>query len=139
MVNTAKTTIHNAAMSTITYHTCPARQRLFQDAQGNFQAVHDTLDNLNDLTAPMQYLEHVKDQLTTIVNLSPKMKPEVQGFLMSLAGHADRGFTEFLGVDNTVAVDKMDYTKYMQQAATYYDLSEKRVAHIFTLLRKHLS
>jgi hypothetical protein len=140
LTNAAKTSIHNTAMTTITYNTCPARQRLYVGKDGSHQAVHDTLDNVaNTVEAPKSYMDHVKDHLEAIVKLGPKMRPEVQSFLLCAAGHYHREFSEFLRDDNARAVDHMDYGRYLDKARVFFGLSEQRMHNIFERLRHHLA
>lgn len=138
--NVAKTTIHNTAMSLISYYTCPSRQCLVRDKNGDFQAVHEQLDTAaNKMEASDEYMHHVKDDLETIVRLSPKMKPRVQRFLMACAGHLDEEFSKFLGEDNSVAIDAMAYSRYLTKARKFFGLTEENVDRVFGRLRYHLT
>lgn len=140
LTNVAKTTIHNTAMSLISYHTSPARQRLYKDAQGNHQAVHEAFDtSVHKMTAGESYMTHVRDHLETIVNLAPKMKPQVQRFLLCAAGHFDEEFSRFLKIDNSAAVDAMAYSRYLNKARKFFGFSEENVERIFVRLKSHLT
>lgn len=138
--NVVKTTIQNYAMSTIKYHTCEARQRLVKDTQGQFHSLIEDIDSAAVFTAeaPDPYMHHIKDQLTTLVELSPQMSSKVQSFLLSLAGHHDSGLSAFLKKDNSEAADRWDYARYTGLCAQYYGLSEARVERIFARLRDNL-
>lgn len=138
--NVVKTTIQNYAMSTIKYHTCEARQRLVTDNEGRFQSLIEGLDVSAVFTAeaPDPYMHHIKDQLTTIVELSPQMSEKVQSFILALAGHHDSGLSSFLKKDNSEAADRWDYARYTGLCARYYGLSDARVERIFARLRNHL-
>jgi len=138
--NVAKTTIHNKAMSMISYYTSPARQRLYLDAEGRHQAVVETLDvSAHKIESGPSYMSHIKEHLETIANLGPKMKPEVQRFIMVAAGHFDEEFSRFLKDDNSVVVDEMSYTRYLEKARKFFGFPEKRVDNIFARLRNHLA
>lgn len=138
--NTAKTAIHNTAMSLISHYTCPSRQRLFRDANGDFQAVHAAIDNeIHKVEAGPNYLAHIKDDLELIVSRAPRMKPQVQRFIMVCAGHFDKEFSEFLQNDNSMAVDVMAYSRYLSKARKFFGFSEDGVERIFNRLKFYLA
>lgn len=140
MTNVVKTTIHNFAMSTIKYHTCKKRQRLARDESGEHQALVEDLEAaaVHEIAAPEPYLEHVRDQLTTITELAPLMSGKVQNFLLSLAGHHNEGLSQFLKCDNSEAAARWDYDRYTGLCAQYFGLSNARVGRIFARLRDNL-
>lgn len=139
MTNVAKSAIHNTAMSMITYHTAPSRQRLAVNAEGVFEAKHVAVDNVAGIEAPSGYLEHAKEQLEVLAKLGNRnMRPDVQRFLLCCAGHYDEGFSEFLEQDNSEAVDDMAYSRYLAKARRYFNFSANQVDKLFQKLRLHL-
>lgn len=138
LTNTAKTGIHNAGESQVTFYTSPARQRLIRENDGSFSSRHVSTESLSELEAPPQYLEHIRDHLEVLAKLQHKMKPTTQRFLMCCAGQYDKGFSDFLEENNAEAVEQMAYSRYLSKAKRYFELTDKQVAHIFSRLRYYL-
>jgi hypothetical protein len=136
--NVAKAAIHNTGMSLITYHTSPARQRLFINESGGFEATHVDVDVMSSVEAPQQYMAHAKESLEVLVKLAHKMRPDVQRFLLCCAGHYDEGFSDYLETDNSLAVDSMAYSRYLGKARKYFEFSETQVQKLFEKLKMHL-
>lgn len=136
--NTAKTGIHNAGESQVTFYTGPARQRLQQEADGSFSSRHVSTESLSELEAPQPYLSHIKDYLEILAKLSDRMRPSTQRFLMCCAGQYDAGFSAYLEENNTEAVEVMAYSRYLSKAKRYFELTDKEVTKIFTRLRQFL-
>lgn len=139
MENVAKSAIHNTGQSLITYHTSPARQRLYVDQHGDFKAVRSA-DNtqLLSVKAPDGYLSHARDSLETLVKLSKNMREDVQRFLLCCAGHFDEEFSKFLKEDNSMAVDAMAYSRYLKKAQRYFGYTDEQVSNLFSKLKLHL-
>lgn len=139
LTNTAKTTIHNTAMTLIDYHTNPTRNRLQTTAGGHFESRHVPLEGLQAEVAGPQYLEHIRDQLQSLVSLQDRMKPRLQKFLLAAAGHHDPDFSAWLNADNSDLASDMRYEQYMKKACTFFGYSEDQVQNIFSRIRAHLS
>jgi hypothetical protein len=137
--NVAKSAIHNTGISLITYYTSPARQRLFVNQNGAFEASHVSVDHVSSLEAPPSYMQHTKESLEVLANLSEKIRPDVQRFLLCCAGHYDEGFSDFLESDNSLAVEAMAYSRYVTKARKYFNFTEVQVNHLFQKLRLHLT
>lgn len=139
--NSMKTAIHNEGQTLVNYHTAPSRQRLQRRADGSFESRHVEYAALGEHHAPESYLQSVKEDLEELVRvcLDGNMRADVQRFLMCCAGHRDEGFSEFLGVDNTVAVESMAYSRYMKRAQRYFQFTDRQVSGLFTKLKAHLS
>lgn len=139
--NVAKAAIHNTGISLITYHTSPARQRLFVNESGGYEATHVNLDVMSGVEAPDEYMSHVKESLEVLVKLSHRyeMRPDVQRFLLCCAGHYDEGFSDYLETDNSLAVDGMAYSRYLGKARKYFQFSEVQVEKLFEKLKHHLA
>lgn len=136
--NVAKAAIHNTGISLITYHTSPARQRLFVNESGGFEATHVDVDVMSSVEAPSEYMAHAKESLEVLVKLSHKMRPDVQRFLLCCAGHYDEGFSDYLETDNSIAVDNMAYSRYLGKARKYFEFTEDQVIKLFAKLKLHL-
>jgi hypothetical protein len=140
MENVAKSAIHNTGQSLITYHTSPARQRLYVDQNGDFKAVRSA-DNtqLLSVKAPEGYLAHARDSLETLVKLSKNMRADVQRFLLCCAGHFDEEFSLFLKEDNSAAVDLMAYSRYLKKVQRHFGYTDEQVQNLFSKLKLHLT
>jgi hypothetical protein len=138
LTNTAKTGIHNAGESQVTFYTSPARQRLLKETNGAFISRHLDTETLTELEAPPQYLEHIRDQLEILAKLEHRMKPTTRRFIACCAGQFDEGFSAYLQENNTEAVEQMAYSRYLSKAKRYFALTDKDVAHIFSRLRYYL-
>lgn len=136
--NTAKTGIHNAGESQVTFYTSPARQRLQQDSDGSFSSRHVSTESLSELEAPQPYLLHIKDYLEVLAKFSDRMRPATQRFLMCCAGQYDQGFSAYLEENNTEAVEVMAYSRYLSKAKRYFELTDKEVTKMFSRLRELL-
>ncbi|QBX06572.1 hypothetical protein H1O16_gp159 [Burkholderia phage BcepSaruman] len=141
ITNVAKTTISNTGKTLISYHTNPSRQRLQLKSggdKGEFESRLVTTEALSNMAAPDQYMGGLRDSLTTLVQLSKNMRPDVQRFLLICAGHHDRDFSEFLKRDNASAVDSMDYTRYIERAREHFGFTENQVTKLFAKLKTYL-
>jgi hypothetical protein len=136
--NTAKTGIHNAGESLVTYYTSPSRQRLMTTTEGNYEARQVNTDQLTSLEAPPSYLDGARDSLEVLVNVGKNLRPEVQRFLLCCAGHYDKGFSEFLMANNADAVEEMAYSRYVGKVRKYFEFSERQVSRLFEMLRERL-
>jgi len=137
-INTAKTTIANTGKTLITYHVSPSRQRLMINAEGKFEARNVNTEALTDLEAPASYMDHVKDYLEVLAKLSDRMRPDVQRFLLCCAGHYDPEFSQFLGSNNSEAIEDMAYSRYIGKARKHFNYSETQVTKLFAKLRLHM-
>lgn len=135
--NICKCTIHNTAMNLIKHHTRGKRQALRRSLGGSFESVNVTLDAVMDVPCSTDHLE-LKDQLESLVALTPRMSQAVQDFLMISAGKFDSAFSEFLGVNNSDAVESMPYARYMAKVRTFLGVSEEQTENLFCRLRPHL-
>jgi hypothetical protein len=118
--NTAKTAIHNEGESKVTYYTAPCRQKLEQNADGDFISIEVSTEELAEVESQGNYLEHIRDRLEGLVRLSERMTPKVQRFLMACAGQYDKDFSDFLRTNNAEAVEEMAYSRYLGQARLYF-------------------
>lgn len=136
--NTAKTAIHNEGESKVSYYTAPTRQRLQRNADDEYVSVEVSTEELAEVEAPTNYLDHIRDRLEGLVRLSERMAPKVQRFLMACAGQYDKGFSDFLETNNAEAVEDMAYSRYLGQARAYFGYSPNDVKKLFNSLRSQL-
>lgn len=136
--NTAKTAIHNEGESKVTYYTAPSRQKLIKNAEGEYVSVEVSTEELAEVEAQGDYLEHIRDRLEGLVRLSERMPQKVQRFLMACAGQYDKEFSEFLQINNSDAVEEMAYSRYVGQARKYFGYSPTDVKRLFNSLKAQL-
>lgn len=136
--NVAKTTMHNTAMSMISFYTTKGRARLQKNEEGAFEAVHVDVAVLTDVTAPPSYGSHLKELLEGIASLEEKLPPKAQQLLMCLAGHHDKGFSEYIEVDNTEAVEAWSYERYLRKVRNYFEVTEEQTNRLFKFIAKRI-
>lgn len=136
--NVAKRTIHNTAMSMISHHTSPSRQRLVTNSDGSFEAAHVSLETLVALEAPASYMSHIREPLEALADLGDRIRPDVQRFLLCCAGKFDEEFSSFIKEDNSKAIDVMAYSRYLSKARKFFGYSEGQVDRLFAKLRLHI-
>jgi hypothetical protein len=139
----AKSQIHNAGETKITYHTSPCRNALVNVGTDDFgkkkfESRHVPADALVDLEAPGAQQAVMQENLEVLVALSPKMRPDVQRFLMIAAGHYDKGFSEHLECNNSDLIEEVAYSRYLSKARKYFNFTERQVERLFAKLRTHL-
>lgn len=136
--NTAKTAIHNEGESKVTYYTAPTRQRLERNDDGEYTSIEVSTEELAEVEAQTNYLDHIRDRLEGLVRLSERLAPQVQRFLLACAGQYDKGFSDFLKTNNAEAVEDMAYSRYLGQARAYFGYSPNDVKKLFNSLRTQL-
>lgn len=137
MINVAKAQIHNTGHTMITSLTSKSRQRLVQNADGSFDALQVDIAVLADVAAPPQYGELLRDHLEALASVEHKLGQRAKDFLMCCAGHYHAGFSEYLEVDNTDAVEDWTYEKYMRECRKYFDTTPEKVEKLFSSIRNY--
>lgn len=135
MTNIAKATIHNKGQSYISSCTSKSRQRLCRNEDGHFESVHVDMSTMAELEAPPNFGLALREGLTALAAIQHKIPARTQEFLLALGGHHHPGFSAMLGIDNSDAVEHMDYDNYMEHLRTYFQTTEERVDKIFMGLR----
>ncbi|QRE00126.1 hypothetical protein [Burkholderia phage BCSR5] len=129
--NTMKTAIKNAGHTKILYHTRECRQAL----QGpNHQAVNESIDNtMLQLEAPPGYMEHIRDSLESLASLN--LAPRAARFIQCACGHYDEEFSLYLETDNSLAVDRMSYTRYLSHLRKFIGITEEQQVKFLSKIR----
>lgn len=156
-VNVAKQAIRNRGLNLIKENTTGSRQRLTRSSSGQFSsrvvpyhslsAAH-SLDHTNEdlQTSPLvvnlrgnHKTSEEEDLSFSLIQLRSKLKGEKTKLWFSLMmGESNIGFSEWLGQDNTLAVEKMDYDEYKLKCCEYVRVSVDLADQFFAKLRKHL-
>ena len=137
MMNVAKAQIHNTGHTMITSLTSKSRQRLSQNADGSFEAVQVDISVLADVAAPPAYGEMLQDHLQALAAVEHRLNQRAKDFLLCCAGHFHEGFSEFLELDNTDAVEQWTYDRYMSQCRKYFETTPERVEKLFSSIRNY--
>lgn len=137
MVNVAKTQIHNTGQTMITSLTSKSRQRLSQNTDGSFEAVQVDIAVLADVAAPPQYGELLQDHIQALSAVQFKLNQRARDFLSCYAGQHHLGFSEYIGMDNTDAVDEWPWERYLSQCRKYFDTTPDRVEKLFASIRNY--
>lgn len=137
MVNVSKTQIHNTGHTMITSLTSKSRQKLSQNADGTFDAVHVDIDVLADVSAPPQYGQALQDHLQALSAVEHKLNQRAKDFLMCAAGQYHEGLSEFLQVRNDEAADEWPYSRYMAQCQKFFNTTPEKVEKLFSSIRRY--
>ncbi len=135
LVNVAKAQIHNKGQSFITSSTSQSRQRLMKDEHGLPQAALVDIETMNDLEAPQSFSNELRERLFALSQIERRLPPRTKEFLLCAAGQYHEGFSSFLNQGNDVAVDAMNYDKYMNKLHSYFDVEPGRVARLYEHIR----
>lgn len=136
-VNICKTAIHNEGIGLIEYWTRGKRNALIKE-NGTFQAVHVQYEVLSDVGVEPEHQNELRLNLSSLVAISGTLPALQQRFLSAAAGLYDPGVSLFIGTDNTNAVDKWKYPRYLNQVRTYFGFSEQEQVELLSSLRKKL-
>lgn len=136
--NTAKTTIHNTAMSFITAQTRQKRQSMVQNSDGTWSSLKAPIESIMELAAPRED-HYTRDTLASIVKLSDKFSANVQRFLLCMGGVHDPKFSEYLGIDNATAVDSMRYDQYRSKLEAHLGVTAEQTEALFNHVRNKLA
>lgn len=137
MINVAKAQIHNTGQTMITSLTSKSRQRLVQNGDGSFDSLQVDIAVLADVAAPPQYGAMLADQLQALEAVQHKLNQKAQDFISCYAGQYHAGFSEFLGMDNTDAVEDLQWEHYLRKCRKYFDTTPERVAKLFASIRNY--
>lgn len=121
-LNICKTAIHNSGMGLIEYWTRAKRNALIKE-NGSFQAVHVQYDVLSDVGVEPEHSSEFRVNLQTLVKIAEGLPARQQQFLSAAAGLYDPGVSLFMGCDNTDAVDKWGYQRYLTNLRSYFGVS----------------
>lgn len=136
--NVAKTTIHNTAMTFIKDQTRQKRISTIQNADGTWSSLKAPLESIMELAAPSED-HHKKDMLKSLVQISEKFSSRVQRFLLCMGGVHDPEFSEYLGVDNATAVDRMRYDVYRSKLEAHLGVTPEQTEALFNHVRAKLA
>lgn len=136
--NVAKTTIHNTAMTFITAQTRQKRQSMIQNADGTWASLKAPLESCLEMAAPSED-HHTRDTLASLVQISGKFSANVQRFLLCMGGVHDPKFSEYLGVDNSTAVDSMRYDQYRSKLEAHLGVTSAQTEALFNHVRNQLA
>lgn len=137
-INVAKAQIHNKGQSFITSSTAKSRQKLILNREGASEAVHVSLEVLNDLAAPIAYGTEIKERLQALSQLEHLFPERTKEFLMCVSGQYHEGFSEFLKCSNDIVVESMGWPKYMDKVQKYFDTTPERTERLFTKIRNRI-
>ena len=137
MVNVSKTQIHNTGHTMITSLTAKSRQKLSQNSDGSFDAVHVDIEVLADVSAPPQYGQALREHLQALSAVEHKLNQRAKDFLMCAAGQYHEGLSQFLKIRNDEAADEWPYTRYMAQCQKYFGTTQEKVEKLFSSIRRY--
>lgn len=138
MINVAKAQIHNKGQTFITSSTSKSRQRLIQNDDGGFEAVHVDLATLADVAAPVAYGLEIKERIEALAQIENVLPERTKEFLLCAAGQYHEGFSNLLGISNEIAVETMNYAKYMLKVQTYFGTTPDKVNRLFDNIRTRI-
>ncbi len=137
--NTAKTVIHNTAMSFIKAQTRQKRISTIQNSDGTWSSLKAPLDLIQDVAAVPTIDPRKKELLQSLVQIADSFPPTVQRFLMCMGGVHDEEFSEFLGIDNAAAIESMKYEHYRSKLECHLGVTQEQTEALFNHVRAKLS
>lgn len=138
LVNIGKAAIHNKGQSYISSSTSKSRQRLSRTPDGLFESVVVDVSTLAELEAPPNYGEELREGLQALASIEAKLPVRTKEFLLAASGQFHSGFSQTLGLDNSDAVEHMDYNHYLSQLRNHFEVSESKMLKLFSNLRNHI-
>ncbi len=135
LVNVAKAQIHNKGQSFITSSTSKSRQCLIQNLNGGFEAVHESIDTMTELVAPIDYAAELKERITALSKIEHKLPERTKAFLLCAAGQYHEGFSTFLTCNNVDEAERISWEKYMNKVQQYFGVSPQRTTQLFSKIR----
>lgn len=135
--NCVKAAIHNAGIDYITASTRQKNQRLIKNADGTFESAVCDISNLYDLEAPQPFNQRFADERSSLDSLQNRMNKRGCLFIKLAKGEYDRDFSEYIGLDNTVAAEG-NYNAYLKKIQRYLNVNNKQTEAWFEKLRAHL-
>lgn len=136
-VNVAKAAIHNEGHTMITSLSSKSRQRLVRLADGSFEALMVDINVLADVAAPPQYGALLQDHLQALEAVQHRLSDRAQSFLLCASGQYNEELSEFLKIDNTEAVEKWAYPRYMSQVQKFFKVTPDKVDRLFNAIRNY--
>ena len=135
--NSAKTAIHNAGMDLIAQNTRGKTNRLIKNEDGTFEQKNIELSNLVNIEAPTPFTERMKDERSSLDSLLTKMNKRGCQFIKLARGEYDKEFSDFIGLDNTVACEQ-NYRSYLKKVQSFLNVNNRERDDWFSRLRKYL-
>jgi hypothetical protein len=149
MAAISKTAIKNRGLNIIEEQTTDKRQRLNQNSDGGYSAVHVNLDSIESASVAHSFLVSGLDgqsqsnweEMFSLHQLlkSPNIKPNHRRFLSLLVGNRDEQFSEFLGVDNSELISSIGFDRYFTKACSFFSVTEETGRNFLSTLKAHLS
>lgn len=124
----AKIAVRNRGQNLIQENTTQSRQRMTKDNVPLVTYVHDAME------APEQD-SYVKDGAMTLASIEHKMTPKARRFLLIMSGQHDAEFSAYLGKDNSVAVERMDFDNYSSKVKKFFSASSRSVERMYSKIR----
>jgi len=137
MVNVAKSAIKDSGQSLIKEQTTQSRQRIVKNSDGTYSSVLVPYDTpglqLEQKAEPENFL---KEGLTALSKVEPYMTKRARKFLWILSGQYDKKFSEHLGTDNSVLVERVQFTTYQSKVQRYFGVTAAQVQAFFRKVRR---
>jgi hypothetical protein len=137
-VNVAKAQIHNKGQTFITQSTRAGRQQLIRHENGTFEAAVLSLEAVMDIAAPVQYGLEVRERLLALAKIENAFPERTKEFLLCAAGHYHDGFSAYLKCQNDMAVDTMQYEKYLTKLQKYFMVTPEKTEMLFRNIRNKI-
>lgn len=125
-VNICKSSISNAGLGLIEYWTRDKRNALLKE-NSDFQAVTVPLDALSNISVQPLHEDTLLMNMQALAAAADKMSAASQAWIATAIGSYDRGFSFYLGYDNTDAVERMPYDKYLDLLSAYRQISKQEM------------
>lgn len=133
-LNLCKTTARNFGWGLVQYHTRAKRNKLLRE-NNQFQAVNVPLEAMVNLSVRPAHEDETRMNLEALASLEGRMPRRVRKFLHIAGGRYDAGFSLYMGDNNSVAAEDMDYERYMNLLRGYLGVTREQTAALFDKLK----
>jgi hypothetical protein len=128
VVAVAKVAVRNSGQNLIQENTTQSRQRLSKENESLIEQQSDVL------TAP-EPDTFVSEGMRMLANMEHKMTAKTRRFLMIMSGQHDEEFSSFLGKDNSVAAERMEFEQYTSKVCQFFSVSGRSVERLYSKIR----
>lgn len=122
-LNICKTSISNAGKGLIEFWTRDKRNALMRE-NGTFQAVSVQYEVQKDLAVQPEHADEKRMNIQALCAISTRLPARQRDWVSAAAGLYDKGFSFYIGRDNTDAIEYVPYEKYLNLLCDYHAIGK---------------
>jgi hypothetical protein len=134
-LNICKTAISNAGQGLIEFWTRDKRNALLKE-NGGFQAVHVQYEVMQDLSVMPEHEDELRLNIQSLSSIAARLPTNQQEWVNTASGKHDRGFSFYIGRNNSDAVEVLPYNRYIDLLCKYHRVERDAM---IAILRKAIS